>query len=86
MGLRKAAYAATYLRDTASEWYHAIKAANNDRLDQWTNNNDNRNLKRQLVDRFTSEENQRRKFNELLHMVQGKGESVQTYAEDLRKS
>ncbi|PKK42480.1 hypothetical protein RhiirC2_804485, partial [Rhizophagus irregularis] len=84
----KAKVAITCLRETALQWYNEEKERVAANLVNWCNhNNENRNLKNKLIDRFTRKDVKRRKMIELTRIKQEKNERLEpTLGYQVRRS
>ncbi|GET51528.1 ribonuclease H-like domain-containing protein [Rhizophagus irregularis DAOM 181602=DAOM 197198] len=80
----KANIAITCLRGIALQWYNEEKERVAANLVNWCDHNEDRNLKRGLIDRFTRNDVQRRKMLELTRIKQGTNESVEEYIRRFR--
>ncbi|GBC29379.2 ribonuclease H-like domain-containing protein [Rhizophagus irregularis DAOM 181602=DAOM 197198] len=80
----KANIAITCLRGIALQWYNEEKEKIAANLVNWCDHNEDRNLKRRLIDRFTRNDVQRRKMLELTRIKQGINESVEEYTRRFR--
>ncbi|GET50524.1 ribonuclease H-like domain-containing protein [Rhizophagus irregularis DAOM 181602=DAOM 197198] len=80
----KANIAITCLRGIALQWYNEEKEKVAVNLVNWCDHNEDRNLKRRLIDRFTRNDVQRRKMLELARIKQGTNESVEEYTRRFR--
>ncbi|GBC28000.1 ribonuclease H-like domain-containing protein [Rhizophagus irregularis DAOM 181602=DAOM 197198] len=80
----KANIAITCLRGIALQWYNEEKERVAANLVNWCDHNEDRNLKRRLIDRFTRNDIQRRKMLELTRIRQGTNESVEEYIRRFR--
>ncbi|EXX66069.1 hypothetical protein RirG_127360 [Rhizophagus irregularis DAOM 197198w] len=80
----KANVAITCLRGVALQWYNEEKEKVAANLVNWCDHNEDRNLKRRLIDRFTRNDVQRRKMLELTRIKQRTNESVEEYTRRFR--
>src|SRR6266496_1831749 len=82
-GVNKAALA--HLQGNALDWYHMIQQGNVNHLIEWTNNNDDANLKGKLITRFLNDTVRERKMEELERIRQLPGETVENYVRRFKK-
>ncbi len=82
----KMAIAATFLRAEAAEWYEREKRNNVNVFGQWYTAGQNNNLRELLIANFASENKRSKWFQEYEMIRQGIGETIEDYANRLRKT